>query len=156
VHTGIVLIRTPRRASKHTWPRYITLRYVPNEYGEHFDMYEAPARVYPSGLVEHRKYVRTAFLCDSNIGAFPFDTHDCYIDVVSANALSNIQLTVAMGFNVYLEDKKFTAKTAARVYAEDNSAVARYNIKFERISIGAWLRMIIPACLLNLIGFMAL
>jgi len=115
-------------------------------------LYEAPAVVTAVGLVTTEVNVQIEFLCptDSGLSAFPFDEYDCSIQLKSPNGIS---LDASHGFDLLKSDRHFYTTIDIEV-TPDQDAVF-YELRFKRRRFTAYVRLILPAVLINLVGFMA-
>ncbi|CAB9513745.1 Neuronal acetylcholine receptor subunit beta-3 [Seminavis robusta] len=126
------------------------------------ELHASPAVVDPSGWVTLEANMQTQFLCttDRNLASFPFDDYECSIDLA---APYGIWLDQGYGFDIIESDPHFNTtgqlqnETTAEELTMDTSdgTLVRYVIIFERRAFTAWVRLILPAIIINMIGFMA-
>ena len=119
----------------------------------HFDLYTAPASVTFDGVVVMETHTQATFLCEttSDLAAFPFDSYDCSIDL---GAPQGILLDSKFGFDLAASDPHFTTDTY--IYSDNATfTTVHYGLRFERKPFTAYVRLILPAVLINMVGFMA-
>lgn len=125
-----------------------------NEYSRN-TLSSVPAVVMPSGRISVEHYLRSTFLCytEKGISHFPFDEYDC----AASLAVSNLAVSMdgGLGFDVVHEDPNFYASFSTALDADERRDVVLYKLHFTRHSFKMWLRLIVPAILLNLVGFIA-
>ena len=102
--------------------------------------------------------LKGVFMCTwSSIALFPFDHQICPIELVSVQR--RIDFDGSLGLRYYNLDKNyFTASNITLEYRErsdGNYTKVLFNFCLRRNPFGYYLRLIVPAILLNLIGFMA-
>ncbi|CAB9523168.1 receptor subunit beta-type acr [Seminavis robusta] len=135
--------------------------YFQNEF-DNEDLYTAPAIITHTGKVTMRQNMMAEFLCSTteDLRSFPFDIYSCAI-VLGAPA--SITLDYKYGFEVIEVDPHFTTTTATSLDEEvgtpdppgARSEFVYYQMIFERRPFIAYVRLILPAVLINMVGFMA-
>lgn len=119
----------------------------------HFDLYTTPASVTFDGVVVVETHTQATFLCEttSDLAAFPFDSYDCSIDL---GAPQGILLDSNFGFDLSASDPHFMTETY--IYSDNaTDTTVHYGLRFDRKPFTAYVRLILPAVLINMVGFMA-
>ena len=126
------------------------------------ELYVGPAVVNYLGEVVMERNIVAEFLCSTTerLRSFPFDSYHCSMDL---GAPKGITLDQNYGFQVIESDPHFSTTSSMAVGinnatdAEQNSHghVAYYQLSFSRRPFTAYVRLILPAILINLVGFMA-
>jgi len=137
--------------------------YLKNQYSRE-DLYASPAVVASNGQVILEINIFAEFLCDTSAGivSFPFDTYTCSIDL---GAPGGVSLDQELGFSVIGSDPHFNSETSYYVdrtedygshgESPERGNVAVFEIFFDRKLFTAWVRLILPAVLINMIGFIS-
>jgi Neurotransmitter-gated ion-channel ligand binding domain len=128
------------------------------------DLYIAPAMVTYEGQVEMEINMRATFLCQTTEGlrSYPFDEYNCSIDLGSPQGVTMDQ---AYGFVVIDSDPHYETTYSTFLEHPDHhqdedprehrSTTVHYQLYFVRRPFTTYMRLIIPAILINMIGFMA-
>lgn len=125
------------------------------------ELYVSPAMITYEGNVTLRKNVMATFLCPTTerLKGFPFDVYNCEIKLM---APESVILDASYGFEVVASDPHFDTKESIEIIrnvAEENYVNAAqgvyFKLRFERRPFTAYVRMIFPAVLINMVGFMA-
>ena len=137
--------------------------YLVNEF-MHTDLYVAPVMLTYDGMATMETNIQAEFLCATteDLKSFPFDSYNCSIDLGAPNGV-----TMDQSFGFYLVDSDAHYATTTSMYLEHDghypkedpadhvSDVVHYYLYFERRGFTTWMRLVIPAIVINLIGFMA-
>jgi len=117
------------------------------------DLYRGPAMARPDGTVTVATHVVVDFLCSTtdSLEAFPFDNYDCEIVL---GAPHGIRLDAIFGFDLEDSDENFNTTYSVDESPQSAQTVV-YMLRFERKLFTAYLRLIVPAVLINFVGFMA-
>lgn len=122
------------------------------------ELFSSLAMVNSTGWVVMEENLMVTFLCPTKEGlrAFPFDNYDCSIDL---SASRGIKLLPSQVYELLASDPHFDTITSI---STDGIAdytglgiTVNYNLRFERRPFTAYVRLVIPAVLINLVGFMA-
>lgn len=163
VHNGKVLLDPDR-----IWTPNI---YLKNAKSQEV-LYQAQAMIDNTGKVMLETNIFAELLCDTvnDLASFPFDSYDCAIVL---GAPYDVMLNQNYGFKVIASDPHFDTTTNYTMgqnheFIDQNrdvsdvkeieggpDRVAYYEIIFVRKSFTAWVRLIIPAVLINMIGFIS-
>ncbi|CAB9524983.1 Neuronal acetylcholine receptor subunit alpha-2 [Seminavis robusta] len=133
--------------------------YVQNSF-QYTVLYEKPALVYYHGLVvlETNVLIRTLCATTESLRSYPFDSHDCSIDLT---APAGVCMDHRFGFEVVSSDDNFDLGTSLAMENQCNGTYIRpegdavyYQMHFERRPFTAYVRVILPAIIINVVGFM--
>jgi len=118
------------------------------------DLFLSPAVVNYGGEVVMEANLKAEFLCSTGEGlrAFPFETYNCSIDL---GASQGVILNQKYGFEVVESDSHFITDTSTVMDEEEFGSTGYYQLVFERRPFTGYVRLVIPALLINMIGFMA-
>ena len=132
------------------------------------ELYVGPAVVNFNGQVVMETNIVAEFLCSTteDLRSFPFDSYTCSMDL---GAPKGITLDQKFGFHVIESDPHFDTKSSTAVgintnteYGETDDSgqsshghIVYYQLSFKRRPFTAYVRLILPAILINLVGFMA-
>ena len=147
------------------------------------DLYRSPATINSSGFVNIVTNQRGTFLCEGSILLFPFDHSACSINLISVQR--SIYFNGDLGFGIidpddayvmppdedpfaerapfgygyeeggHLAGGLFYVTNGQVAYSDGNYTQVTYSFCLARNPNSFWIRLIIPALLLNGIGFMA-
>jgi len=126
----------------------------------HTDLFTSPAVVAPDGKVTLEDNMLAQFLCSTTdeLASFRFDACDCLINLGARNGVT---LGPQHGFQLVESDPHFWTTNFVSVADPHNHAddgdqkeVVHYQLHFERRPFSAWVRLITPAIVINLVGFM--
>lgn len=132
------------------------------------ELYVGPAVVNFDGQIVMESNVVAEFLCSTteDLRSFPFDSYTCSMDL---GAPKGITLDQKFGFHLIESDPHFATDTSTAVginnneeYGEDDGSdqsshghTVYFQLYFKRRPFTAYVRLILPAILINLVGFMA-
>ena len=139
------------------------------------DLYVAQAVINSQGMVVMESNIYAEFLCETtaDLPSFPFDVYECDIEL---GAPKGVRLDQSYGFEVTSSDPHFKTETSYEMDTDrteekkeipppgtvdqdpagsQGHSTAFFELRFERKPFTAWVRLIIPAILINFIGFIS-
>ena len=133
--------------------------YIDNNYIT-YDLTDLPVTVDADGRASWKSQIRTQLLCDSDLIMLPFDTHACDFTFESTRTAAQ-EIMVSGEFLVADVDDNYELEYQARDFLveggfmDEEHTLVRFKFKFTHRPFGHYIRLIFPAALLNLAGFLA-
>ena len=129
--------------------------YFLNQY-DHAGLEHVPAYIDPDGKVTIEHNMRSKFLCSTTkpIRSFPFDSYKCSAELALDHPEKNT-LNGDLGFKVVDYDHDYIVSVKVIDEHTGKRDIVHFTIEFERRTFKTWARLIVPAILLNLVGFIA-
>ena len=133
--------------------------YIDNNYIT-YDLTDLPVTVDAGGRASWKSQIRTQLLCDSDLIMLPFDTHACDFTFESTRTAAQ-EIMVSGEFLVADVDDNYELEYQARDFLveggfmDEEHTLVRFKFKFTHRPFGHYIRLIFPAALLNLAGFLA-
>ncbi|KAH8073990.1 extracellular ligand-gated ion channel [Aureococcus anophagefferens] len=133
--------------------------YIDNNYFTR-DFTDLPVEVSSSGRARMKSQIRTQLLCDSDLIMLPFDVHKCEITFESTRqrvfeAMAHGDFLVADVDDNYEIEYHATTTEVEGGFMNERHSVVRFKFVFSHRPFGHYIRLIFPAALLNMVGFLA-
>lgn len=128
------------------------------------ELYMSPATVYYNGTVVMEINRKVEFLCytTNDLKSYPFDSYQCSMNLGAPNGMT---LDSKYGFEVIYADANFNTQKSILVkhdghHEDENPSTHRgqeihFQLYFQRKPFTAYVRLILPAVLINFVGFMS-
>jgi len=94
--------------------------------------------------------------CNMDVSMFPFDSHKCEFKLAPTLAAGSVTMDGMLGFDIEVTDSAFDTESSITYSTDKNGRrIVSFMMLFKRKPLGFWFRLIIPAILVNLVGFIS-
>ena len=133
--------------------------YIDNNYFTR-ELTELPVQIDSNGRASMKQQVRSSLLCDSDLIMLPFDVHNCELTFESTRR-AEFEIMSSGEFLIADNDDNYELEYKARDFyvrggfMDEEHTLVRFKFKFSHRPFGHYIRLIFPAVLLNMAGFLA-